>query len=41
MNHLKKKFQFGDIVIYREETLCGEIEEWKAVVVAWSNSETA
>lgn len=32
MHNLKKKFQFGDVVIYREED-CGEIEEWKAVVV--------
>ena len=31
MHNLKKKFQFGDVVIYREED-CGEIEEWKAVV---------
>lgn len=32
MHNLKKKFQFGDVVVYREED-CGEIEEWKAVVV--------
>ena len=32
MHNLKNKFQFGDIVVYREED-CGEIEEWKAVVV--------
>lgn len=32
MHNLKKKFQFGDVVVYREED-CGEIEEWKALVI--------